>query len=47
MTTARYELKITATGELRDADGNLLDKDGNPVEPDEDVQPEADEKEKP
>lgn len=43
MPEVRYELKITATGELRDADGNLLDQDGRPVQPDvleEDEQPE-------
>jgi hypothetical protein len=34
MSEAAYELKITAEGEARDADGRLLDADGNPIEPD-------------
>jgi len=32
MTEIHLALKVTGTGECRDADGNLLDKDGNPVE---------------
>jgi hypothetical protein len=38
MDGQKYELKITGTGECRDADGNLLDAEGNPITTEKDEQ---------